>query len=91
MTSFAYTRFGDPDVLQHADAGVRAGFPVLYASGLSVGVSLSMTRRLEITGLTLIALLPFAALGVCRPARSHSAARRGARPVRSASPRGPRC
>jgi hypothetical protein len=46
MTSFACTRFGDPDVLQHADAGVRAGYPVLYASGLSLGVSLLWTGML---------------------------------------------
>jgi ABC-2 type transport system permease protein len=37
---------------------------LLYASGASLGVSLPAERWLEMTGLILIALLPFAALGV---------------------------
>jgi ABC-2 type transport system permease protein len=37
---------------------------VLYASGLALGVSLPALTWLEMTGLILIALLPFAALGV---------------------------
>jgi len=37
---------------------------LLYASGISIGVSLPAGRWLEMTGLILIALVPFAALGV---------------------------
>ena len=37
---------------------------LLYAAGLSLGVSLSAGRWLEMTGLILVGLLPFAALGV---------------------------
>jgi ABC-2 type transport system permease protein len=37
---------------------------LLYAAGASVGVSLPAGRWLEMTGLILVALLPFAALGI---------------------------
>jgi ABC-2 type transport system permease protein len=37
---------------------------VLYASGISLGVSLGAGRWLEMTGLILVALVPFAALGI---------------------------
>ncbi len=37
---------------------------VLYASGASLGVSLPVGRWLQMTGLILIALIPFAALGI---------------------------
>ena len=37
---------------------------LLYASGISLGVSLTAGRWLEMTGLILVALVPFAALGV---------------------------
>jgi len=37
---------------------------LLYASGISLGVSLSAGRWREMTGLILVALVPFAALGV---------------------------
>lgn len=37
---------------------------LIYASGISLGVSLPAGRWLEMTGLILVALLPFAALGV---------------------------
>jgi ABC-2 type transport system permease protein len=37
---------------------------LLYASGLSLGVSLGIGRWLEMTGLILVALVPFAALGI---------------------------
>ncbi len=37
---------------------------VLYAAGISMGVSLSASRWLEMTGLMLIGLIPFAALGI---------------------------
>jgi ABC-2 type transport system permease protein len=37
---------------------------VLYVSGASLGVSLPAAKWLEMTGLILIALLPFAALGI---------------------------
>jgi ABC-2 type transport system permease protein len=37
---------------------------LLYASGVSLGVSLPATRWLEMTGLILVALVPFAALGI---------------------------
>ncbi len=37
---------------------------VLYAAGASVGVSLSASEWLEMTGLILLGLVPFAALGV---------------------------
>jgi ABC-2 type transport system permease protein len=37
---------------------------VLYAAGVSLGVSLSAGRWLQMTGLLLIGLLPFAALGI---------------------------
>jgi ABC-2 type transport system permease protein len=41
-----------------------AGMALLYASGISIGVSLPLGRWLEMTALILIALIPFAALGV---------------------------
>jgi ABC-2 type transport system permease protein len=37
---------------------------VLYAAGISIGVSLSMGGWLDMTGLLLLGLLPFAALGI---------------------------
>ena len=37
---------------------------VLYAAGLSLGVSLSVGNWLQMTGLLLVGLLPFAALGI---------------------------
>jgi ABC-2 type transport system permease protein len=37
---------------------------LLYASGAALGVALPAERWLEMTGLILVALLPFAALGV---------------------------
>lgn len=37
---------------------------LLYASGIAIGVSLPAGRWLEMTGLILIALVPFAALGI---------------------------
>lgn len=37
---------------------------VLYVSGVSLGVSLGAGRWLEMTGLILVALVPFAALGI---------------------------
>jgi ABC-2 type transport system permease protein len=37
---------------------------VLYAAGISLGVSLSAGRWLQMTGLLLVGLLPFAALGI---------------------------
>jgi len=37
---------------------------VLYAAGLSLGVSLSASSWLEMTGLLLLGLVPFAALGI---------------------------
>ncbi len=37
---------------------------LLYAAGISLGVSLPAGRWLEMTGLILVALIPFAALGV---------------------------
>ena len=37
---------------------------LLYASGVSIGVSLPAERWLEMTGLILVALIPFAALGI---------------------------
>jgi ABC-2 type transport system permease protein len=37
---------------------------VLYAAGMSLGVSLSAGRWLQMTGLLLVGLLPFAALGI---------------------------
>jgi ABC-2 type transport system permease protein len=37
---------------------------VLYAAGASLGVSLAASEWLEMTGLILIALIPFAALGI---------------------------
>lgn len=37
---------------------------LLYASGVSLGVSLSAGRWLEMTGLIIVALIPFAALGI---------------------------
>jgi len=37
---------------------------LLYASGISLGVTLPASRWLEMTGLILIALVPFAALGI---------------------------
>jgi ABC-2 type transport system permease protein len=37
---------------------------VLYAAGLSLGVSLSAGKWLQMTGLLLVGLLPFAALGI---------------------------
>src|SRR5262249_5222434 len=36
----------------------------LYAAGISIGVSLSAPKWLEMTGLLLVGLLPFAALGI---------------------------
>ena len=47
-----------------AYAMAGAAMALLYASGLSIGVSLSTSRWLEMTALILIALIPFAALGV---------------------------
>jgi len=41
-----------------------ATMALLYASGLSIGVGLSAGRWCEMTGLILVALIPFAALGV---------------------------
>jgi ABC-2 type transport system permease protein len=41
-----------------------ATIALLYAAGASIGVSLPAGRWLEMTGLILIALIPFAALGV---------------------------
>ena len=37
---------------------------VLYAAGASLGVSLAASEWLEMTGLILVALIPFAALGI---------------------------
>lgn len=37
---------------------------LLYAAGISLGVNIPAERWLEMTGLILIGLLPFAALGV---------------------------
>ena len=37
----------------------------LYATGVALGVRLSADRWLEMTGLILVGLMPFAALGVC--------------------------
>ena len=37
---------------------------VLYAAGISLGVSLRASRWLEMTGLMLVGLIPFAALGI---------------------------
>ena len=37
---------------------------VLYAAGISMGASMAFGRWLEMTGLVLVALIPFAALGV---------------------------
>jgi ABC-2 type transport system permease protein len=37
---------------------------VLYACGVALGVSLSASRWLEMTGLLLVGLIPFAALGI---------------------------
>jgi ABC-2 type transport system permease protein len=37
---------------------------VLYAAGVSLGVSLSAGRWLQMTGLLIVGLLPFAALGI---------------------------
>ncbi|HJS96060.1 MAG TPA: ABC transporter permease [Solirubrobacteraceae bacterium] len=49
-------------VTGYAIAG--ATIVVLYASGISLGVSLGAGRWLEMTGLILVALVPFAALGI---------------------------
>jgi ABC-2 type transport system permease protein len=40
------------------------GLVLLYASGMALGVRLSAADWLEMTGLVLVALLPFAALGI---------------------------
>jgi ABC-2 type transport system permease protein len=37
---------------------------LLYASGIAIGVSLPLGRWLEMTGLIVVALIPFAALGI---------------------------
>lgn len=49
-------------VTGYAAAGVT--IIVLYAAGVSLGVSLSAGRWLEMTGLVLVAFVPFAALGI---------------------------
>ena len=41
-----------------------AGLVLLYAAGISLGVRLDISQWLEMTGLVLIALIPFAALGI---------------------------
>ena len=41
-----------------------AGLVLLYAAGISLGVRLDLGQWLEMTGLVLIALIPFAALGI---------------------------
>lgn len=41
-----------------------ASMALLYASGLAIGVNLAAARWLEMTALILVALIPFAALGV---------------------------
>ena len=40
------------------------GLVLLYASGIALGVRLTWTQWLEMTGLVLVALVPFAALGI---------------------------
>jgi ABC-2 type transport system permease protein len=40
------------------------GIVLLYAAGISLGVRLPFTNWLEMTGLVLVALVPFAALGI---------------------------
>lgn len=40
------------------------GILVLYAAGIALGVRLPFTKWLEMTGLVLVALVPFAALGI---------------------------
>ena len=45
-------------------AMAAATIVLLYASGISLGVSLGIGRWLEMTGLILVALIPFAALGI---------------------------
>jgi ABC-2 type transport system permease protein len=45
-------------------AAAAVTIAVLYASGVSLGVSLGAGRWLEMTGLILVALVPFAALGI---------------------------
>jgi ABC-2 type transport system permease protein len=49
-------------VTGYAMAGVT--IVVLYGSGIALGVSLGAGRWLEMTGLILVALIPFAALGI---------------------------
>jgi ABC-2 type transport system permease protein len=49
-------------VTGYAMAGVT--IVVLYGSGIALGVSLGAGRWLEMTGLILVALVPFAALGI---------------------------
>jgi ABC-2 type transport system permease protein len=49
-------------VTGYAMAGVT--IVVLYGSGIALGVSLDAARWLEMTGLILVALVPFAALGI---------------------------
>ena len=45
-------------------AMAAATIAVLYASGVALGVGLGADRWLEMTGLILVALVPFAALGI---------------------------
>jgi ABC-2 type transport system permease protein len=47
-----------------AYALATTGFLLLYAAGISLGVSMSARDWLEMTGLILVGLLPFAALGI---------------------------
>jgi ABC-2 type transport system permease protein len=54
--------FGTKIVGAYATAMVTVA--VLYAAGISLGVSLSAGKWLQMTGLLLVGLLPFAALGI---------------------------
>ena len=54
--------FGTKVITSYLTAAVT--IVLLYAAGTSLGVRLSLAHWLEMTGLILIALLPFAALGV---------------------------
>ncbi len=60
LTTLAY--FRAKVLTGYALAALTIG--LLYAAGISLGVSLPAGRWLEMTGLILVALMPFAALGV---------------------------
>lgn len=60
LTARAY--LGTKVLTGYLMAGI--GIVLLYAAGIALGVRLPMSRWLEMTALVLVALIPFAALGI---------------------------